>query len=441
MGYRKTTGAAGWIAAACIAAAMPAAHAQTPPPPGAAAPAEAPAPAAEEKPTGLMIGPIKLNAQFQAGFNVNPMRPADGLNFGQLFTDHANQATINQVLLTASKALDPKDPDYQWGMKLQFMYGSDARYTQFLGELNRVIPDQRYQFDVVEANLQLHVPWLTEGGIDFKLGQYATPVGYETIDPSTNPFYSHSYIFQFGLPFKHTGALAVTHVNSTLDVYTGIDTGANTTFGPLGDNNGAVGTVFGFGLNLMEGNLTILALSHLGPEQATRVLSPLGFNANGTWRSFNDVVITYKGIEKFTLVTDFNWVRDSFGVANRPVNGFGVAQYVSYALTDTIALNARGEVWRDDNNFFVAAFPTNNGFVRFQQGLSPTPVIAAPCCNTTYGSLTLGMTWKPEVPAPVGALMVRPEIRWDHAFTGNKPFNAQRDNNAFTFGADVVISF
>jgi len=51
------------------------------------------------------------------------------------------------------------------------------------------------------------------------------------------------------------------------------------------------------------------------------------------------------------------------------------------------------------------------------------------------------MTWKPEVPAPVGALMVRPEIRWDHAFTGNKPFNAQRDNNAFTFGADVVISF
>ena len=72
-----------------------------------------------------------------------------------------------------------------------------------------------------------------------------TPLGYETIDPSTNPFYSHSYIFQFGLPFKHTGALTATHVNRRLDVYAGIDTGTNTTFGPLGDNNGAVGGIGG----------------------------------------------------------------------------------------------------------------------------------------------------------------------------------------------------
>ena len=68
----------------------------------------------------------------------NPSGPADGLNFGQLFTDHANQFQLNQILLTANKPLDPKDPDYQWGFKVQFMYGSDARYTQFLGELNRV---------------------------------------------------------------------------------------------------------------------------------------------------------------------------------------------------------------------------------------------------------------------------------------------------------------
>ena len=87
------------------------------------------------------------------------------------------------------------------------------------------IPNQRYQFDVVEANVLAHLPWLTEGGIDLKVGQYPTPLGYETIDPSTNPFYSHSYIFQFGLPFKHTGALTTTHVNSMLDIYAGADTG------------------------------------------------------------------------------------------------------------------------------------------------------------------------------------------------------------------------
>ena len=90
----------------------------------------------------------------------------------------------------------------------------------------------------------------TAGGIDLKVGQYPTPLGYETIDPSTNPFYSHSYIFQFGLPFKHTGGLAMTHVNDMLDIYAGIDTGTNTTFGPLGDNNGAIGGIGGFNLTL-----------------------------------------------------------------------------------------------------------------------------------------------------------------------------------------------
>jgi Putative beta-barrel porin-2, OmpL-like. bbp2 len=461
MGNRKVKGAAGWVAAAGIAAAMTAAHAQTTapaaPPAGStvtpatsdAAPA---APAAEAPPPGLWINGIHLSAQLDAGIIANPFRPATGLNWGQLFTDHANQVQLNQLLLTANKPLDPKNSDYQWGFKVQFMYGSDARYTQYLGELNRVNPDQRYQLDVVEANVLAHLPWLTEGGIDLKAGQYTTPLGYETIDPATNPFYSHSYIFQFGLPFKHTGALATTHVNDFLDVYSGVDTGTNTTFGPLGDNNGAVGGIGGFSLNLMDGKLTILALTHFGPDDATRALSPIGFNANGFWRFYNDVLITWKASDTWTFITEANWARDGFGIVtssgavNKPVNGFGAAQYVSYALTETVALNARAEVWRDDNNFFVAGFPANNSFVRFQQGL-PTTVYTAPGGNTTYGGLTLGVTWKPEVPAPITGLMVRPEIRWDHAFTNNKPFNnnppfnTKGTNNSFTFGSDIVLTF
>ena len=202
----------------------------------------------EAPPPGLWINGIHLSAQLQSGIIANPYRPQTGQNWGQLFTDHANQVQLNQLLLTANKPLDPKNPDYQLGFKLQFMYGSDARYTQFLGELNRVNPDSRYQLDVVEANVLAHLPWITEGGVDLKAGQYSTPLGYETIDPSTNPFYSHSYIFQFGLPFKHTGALTTTHVNEMLDIYAGIDTGTNTTFGPLGENNGAVGGIGGFSL-------------------------------------------------------------------------------------------------------------------------------------------------------------------------------------------------
>ena len=64
-----------------------------------------------------------------------------------------------------------------------------------------------------------------------------------------------------------------------------------------------------------------------------------------------------------------------------------------------------------------------------------------PASNTTYGALTFGVTWKPALPAPVTGLLVRPEVRWDHAFTNNHPFNAQRDNNAVTLGVDAVLTF
>ena len=99
------------------------------------------------------------------------------------------------------------------------------------------------------------------------------------------------------------------------------------------------------------------------------------------------------------------------------------------------------EYWRDDNNFFVASFPSNSGPVMVQQGFAVPFLHTAPGTNTTYGALTHGVTWKPALPAPVSGLLIRPEVRWDHAFTDNRPFNAQRDNNALTLGADAVLTF
>jgi hypothetical protein len=431
-------------AAAAVVPAVSPALAQTAPAPAST---PAPTPAPDAPPPGLWIDGIHLSAQLDAGFSLNPSKPATGLNFGQTFTDHGNNATINQLLVTANKPLDPKNSDFQWGFKLQGMYGSDARYTQSLGIFNNATPGDRYQFDVVEANALFHLPVLSDGGIDLKAGIYPTPLGFETIDPSTNPFYSHSYIFQFGLPFKHTGAMAVWHINDMVDAYGGIDTGTNTTWGPLGENNSALGFLGGFNLTLMGGNLTILALTHDGPEQASRVLSPLGKNADGYWRYFNDVVITYKATDALTLTTELNLVRDDFGTVGKAVNAFGVAQYASYTLTDTLTLNGRAEVFRDDNNFFVAAFSGNNDPVRIQQGLPAlSGVLVAPGTNATYTALTAGVTYKPSVSSPLSGFLFRPEVRWDHAFSSGKAFNTNAPGDKgtldqVTIAADVVVTF
>jgi hypothetical protein len=439
-----------WLAAAAtIAAGWGTASAQTPAPaapapPAAteaapAAPAAAPA-AADAPPPGYWINGIHLSAQIEAGVTGNPDGPKN--NFGQLFTDKPNTVLLNQILLTANKPLDPKATDFDWGFKLQGMYGSDARYTQFLGELNRVNPNDRNQLDVVEANVLFHLPVLFDGGVDIKAGQYSTPIGFETIDPSTNPFYSHSYIFNFGIPLKHTGILTTSHVSSLLDVYLGVDTGVNTTFGPLGDNNSAIGFIGGVNLTMMDGNLTVLALTHIGPENASRALSPAGFNADGYYRYLNDIIITYKATTELTFVTELNWIRDDFdgiGTSGVPktANGLGIAQYVAYTLSDTITLNGRAELYRDDNNFFVAAYQQNSSFIPAEQGF--TAGVGA-LHATTYGALTAGVTYKPAgLPDVISGLLIRPEIRWDTDLGGARAFEG--NNSQVTIASDVVLTF
>jgi hypothetical protein len=438
-----------WLfAATCLTAALPATgHAQTTP-----APAPAPAaPAAEAPPPGYWINGIHLSAVIEAGILANPAAPKT--NVGQLFTDHPNQVQLNQVLLGAEKKLDPKATGYDWGFKLSAMYGSDARFIHSLGLLDQALPvDQRNQLDLVEASGILHIPvTFFEGGLDVKAGLYATPLGAELIDPSTNPFYSHSYIFNFALPFKHLGSYATAHVTSLVDLYLGVDTGTNTTFGVWGENNDNPGFLVGFGLNMLDGNLTVLALSHMGPENATRALSPAGFNANGYWRFYNDVVTIWKVNDKLTITGEAAWARDDFGVAGstpksrEPANAFGLALYGAYALTDTLTLNGRAEVFRDDNGFFVAAFQGNYDPIRIEKGLAPLSTVFAPG-QATYGAITLGVTWKPEMPAPITGLAIRPEIRYDQSLGGKKVFNPSvtsgfKDSGQFTIGSDVILTF
>jgi hypothetical protein len=443
-------------AATCLTLAVPTlVHAQTTPAPAPAAEAPAAgaataAPAAPAAPPpGYWINGIHLSAEIEAGIIGNPAGPK--LNVGQSFTDHPNQVQLNQVLLGAQKKIDPNATGYDWGFTFSGMYGSDARYTHFLGFLDEALPvDQRNQLDVVEASGTLHIPVpFFSGGMEVKAGLWPTPLGSEVIDPSGNPFYSHSYIFNFALPFKHMGILTTSHVTSLVDLYLGVDTGSNTTIGPWGDDNGTVAGIVGFGLNMMGGNLTVLALSHMGPENASRALSPT-FDADGYMRFYNDVVVVYKATDALTLTGEAAWVRDDFGVpgssptSREAANGFGLAGYASYTLTDTLTLNGRAEVFRDDNGFFVASFEGNDDPVRAQQGRAPLSAVYFPG-QATYGELTLGVTYKPVVPAPVTALAIRPEIRYDQSLGGKKIFNPTgssfKDTGAFTIGTDVILTF
>jgi hypothetical protein len=372
---------------------------------------------------------IKVSGHVEAGITANTEGSPDGLNFGHLFTDKEGDVLLNQAILTVERPIDTASPDVDVGFKLQGMYGSDARYTHFLGELDG-ITDSRNQFDIVEAYVNAHLPVLTAGGIDIKVGQFVTLEGAEVIYGPQNFFYSHSYIFNFGIPFKHTGVLTTTHVSKTLDVYAGITSGVNTTLWQ-GDNNGSPSFHGGIGLNLLEGALRIYATTHIGPEIPR---GTPGVRPNKDLRYLNDITMIWKVNDKLTSTTDLNYIRDDGFNAD----GGGVAQYLTYAAGDRLAFGIRGEVWRDDDGFFVAAFPGNRDFANAQKGL-PATIIGGG--RTTYGALTLGLNYRQPMPGGTGSLLIRPEVRYDRSLNGTTPFGAGARKQQFTGSIDAILMF
>lgn len=397
---------------------------------------------------------LTIDGFVEGGIVANFANPVTGVNFGHLFTDR-NQPTLNQAVLTIQRPLDPKATEIDFGFKVQWLYGTDARYTHYLGELDYLIWD-RAQLALVEAHGLVHLPILTEGGVDLKIGQFVTYNGFEVIPAKDNLLYTHSYIFNFG-PFMHTGVMTTTHVTGWLDVLAGVTTGVNTSIGWPGDNNNAASFHGGFSLKLLNETLTINAITHAGPETPkqldpynvgwTNTPAACGCNPNTTWRYYNNITATWKATDDLTLALDTayfhddGWNLDGWGHP-QGVDAYGVAGYASYKINDIFTLNGRAEYFRDNNNFFVAAFPGYFDAVNASHGFPAPSTILAPS-PTSYLGLTIGATIAPPFPdTPImKGLIFRPEFRWDTSLTGNAPFDGGRKSSSGLFAMDVIIPF
>lgn len=407
------------------------------------------APAEPAKAPAAWTDGITTSFWVEGGATWNNHKATGERNFGRLFDDRTDNFQLNQVTWTIQRKIDSSLPTYDVGFKFQPMFGSDARYEHFLRQFeNRTTSYD--QFDIVEANVQVHTPWITDGGYDIKLGEYPTLEGIETIDPTTNYLYSHSYIFNFGIPFKHTGFISVLHATPMVDLYAGLDTGVNNTLGD-GDVNGHIKFHGGVGLNLLEGNLTILATTHIGPENAKDGVRNglLPTDANNRNRYLNDISTTWKVTDKFQLLNDLNYIQDdcqAVGAAGTTrcgtARGYGVAQYGVYQLNDIFTLVGRAEVWRDEEGVFVTQFNNNADFVRAEEGLLPLGRTFSGG-RTTYMGLTAGVNIKPPtegVPL-VSGFVIRPEVRYDASLNDTRPFANNTKSSQVTIASDFILQF
>lgn len=399
--------------------------------------AHADAPAA---PPATWASTIKLGGHLDVGITANGQQPDNDLNFGNVFNDRAGQVMLNGLALTLERDPDTSSKTPDIGFKIQGVYGTDSRYTQLIGEFNR-IATTRETFDIVEAHVDAHLPYLTAGGIEVHAGVLPTLEGIEVMDPTGNFFYSHSFLYQYGIPLKYTGLMTETHLSPMFDLYLGVDSGVNTFLGTGGGaNDDQVHFHGGLGINFKT--VTVLATTQIGPEDYaynSPGFHPVGVHKN---RYLNDVAVTWKASDKLTVMGDFNYIYDDGAKAA----GYGAVGYAIYAFNPIVSLGARAEVWKDDKNFYVAAFPGSTDFINFEGGYGPGTALGGPFgSSTTYGEVTVGLNVKPQgLPKHIDGMTFRPEVRWDGALEthgGFAPFLDFTNKNQITVAIDIVAPF
>jgi len=322
---------------------------------------------------------------------------------------------LNVVKLALEKPLD----EGQWsaGYKAELLFGPDAAAfgTQTAGG----------DAAIKQAYVALRAP--IGNGLDFKVGVFDTPIGYEVFDSGSNPNYSRSYGYQLE-PTTYTGVLATYKFCEAFSLSAGV---ANSV-------NGGVG-IAGFGTrSATESEKTYLASATLTAPESMGFLKGaslyggiIDHSSPGGGPGAN--IVNYYGgasiplpITGVSLGAAWDYQTKSQDGA---VGGFyrsAVATYLNWQATEKLKLNTRAEYARANQDFWYITDPANN---KRQNELFALTF-------TSDYSL-----WD--------NVISRLEFRWDSALTGGtdvfaKPFGfggGNGDKNALSVAANIIYKF
>ena len=283
---------------------------------------------------------------------------------------------VNQIGLVLQKPLE--QDRFNLGFNVRYFAGADAAIGQPKGGIGSMNTSQKFNHDFRDLYISAHLPVLTEGGVDFKIGRMNTIIGYNGFLAPYRPFYSSDYQFFYLQDGAFTGFLFDVHVNDRLDIWSGMTLGANTFFVTRSANSYCyIGQVDYWLTDERKTRLT--GSVYLGPNA---LFSAPGLN--GTFDTMVEMRIQQNWSERFTQVVQCNMGWD----ANTPVGtggAYGIYTIGIFHLADSLDFLARGEWFKD-------AQGVRTGFA------------------ADYSEVTLGVNFH-----PVSWLEIRPEVRGDFA--------------------------
>lgn len=312
-----------------------------------------------------------------------------------------NQFLVNQIAIDLEHPL--KTDAFSLGYNVLFYAGADAALLRPRGGFTTT--DPRFGADFRELYGAAHLPILSEGGVDLKIGRQGTIIGYASAMAPYRPFYSNDYQWFYSQDGAWTGILANWHVNKQLDILSGITLGGNTFFTLRGTGPCYIGQINYY---LQEEKKTLLSGSvHVGNQA---IFIHPEFNPGDLVTMF-ELRIQQSWSQHLTQIiqSDNGW---ETGIARVGTGGwYSLYNIFVWHVNEKLDINTRAE-WFDDPQ------GTRTGI------------------KANYAEVTLGCDYH-----PAKWLRLRPEIRGD--FASNRAFGLSRpsDHSQLVAGIETLLQY
>jgi hypothetical protein len=256
----------------------------------------------------------------------------------------------------------------------------------------------------------------------FRFGHFATLLGYEVIQAPQNFFYSHSYEFSYGLPYTHTGALAIKKFgeNKEWSITAGITEGNDVFSGGTPNFLGGIAYTQKDGKSSLAFNITTGDSLSAGPGEDQTIYSLVAM------KKLNDCPAG-EGQLRYVIEHDL-------GTQTGPVSGewYGIANYLLYDLDKKWTAGMRAEWFRDNNGIRVAD----------PYAPSPVSVASGSSFAGNFYEFTWGLNYKPNLNT-----LIRPEIRYDwyqgpaSAAGSPEPFGNGTHSDQGMMACDIIFTY
>jgi hypothetical protein len=336
---------------------------------------------------------LGMSIYLQGGYTYNFRNPDSQENELRVFDHKANSFTLDLAQVQFLKDA----PVGGMGYKLKVSAGETAKFihSRGLGINDGQAPADTDAFDLTEAYLQYNAP--LGKGLKFTFGKFVTYFGAEVIEARDNPNYSRSFLFNYAIPFTHTGLSAAYPFSDALTTTFYVVNGWDNT----DDNN----TGKSAGLSIAWTPLEQLVMNFnfmYGPEQK---------NNNSNNRFLFDWVGTIKPVKNlsFILNADYGTEQNDPNAAGVDSRWYGAAGIIKYDFSDRFSLALRGEYFNDPDG-----------------------------ARTGTAQALKEITFTPEFRLAKG-LILRPEYRYD--WSDQNSFNGGKDKNQHTIALGVMYTW